>query len=137
MFIGGRQRNALIVNWIRLKLAANCSLRTIIIMSSAVNECQPTNGEKTFLNWCELIFEFRERIFCEPFGLMELAMEHLKRSISGYCIYICCFDRIKAHAFAQFGRIKKPRTKLKTEEIFLESIFFALNFERLLGMRTN
>lgn len=34
------------------------------------------------LNWCELIFEFRERIFCERFGLMELAMRRLTRSIS-------------------------------------------------------
>lgn len=43
------------------------------------------------LNWCELILNL-ERI---SFGLMELAMEQLTRSISVYCQ-----DRIKANGLA-------------------------------------
>lgn len=80
LFCGGycdeQQRNALIVNWlqwIRLELAANCSLRTIISVRSAAKRMQrigKPNKNKNIkcasLNWCELFFafflEFREDI---------------------------------------------------------------------------
>lgn len=85
------------------------------------NEWQ-RNEKKTFLNWCELILNL-ERIFCEPFGLMELAMEHLKRSISAFIA--------STESKRTFGPIKKLEarsifsrwTAIRNAYYSIESIF--------------